>query len=336
MNSFFAFKISFPYFISILFLSILSTYFVTDFLGSKKIKESENEILAANSCDPSLKRLNGYDYVKPLLFVDNNCNAAYLNSVIEGVNTVIEKSKKEEDLTSASVYLKDFSTNEIVSINENEKYKPGSLMKVPELITLLLMNEKNPGFLDKKLVYDRVVNSDKKPEYLSKSIQLGHSYTVRELMTYMIEYSDNNATILLNSVLDVTLFKKVFTDLGLESPDWNSPNYFVTVTDYSKFIRTLYNASYLTINDSEYATKLLSKCNFKDGILKGLPENTKVAHKFGEAGDAKEKQLTETAIIYLKDKPYMITIMTKGKDFAKLAEVIKQISFVTYQNMLSI
>lgn len=335
MNSFFAYKLSFPYFISIIIFSILSTYFVTDFFVSKK-KETEKELLANNSCDPKVKRLDGYEYIRPLLFVDKDCNVAYLNSVNESISKVIEKYKNEGTLNSASVYLKDFSTDEIISINENEKYKPGSLMKVPELITLLLMNEKNPGFLDKKILYNQVISVDKKPKYVSKSIELGHYYTVRELITYMIEYSDNNATLMLNSILDVNLFKKVFTDLGLESPDWNSPNYFVNVIDYSKFIRALYNASYLTINDSEYATELLSKCNFKEGILKGLPENAKVAHKFGEAGDANEKQLNETAIIYLKDKPYMITIMTKGKDLSKLSEVIKQISYVTYQNMLSI
>jgi beta-lactamase class A len=148
MNSFFAYKLSFPYFISIIIFSILSTYFVTDFFVSKK-KETEKELLANNSCDPKVKRLDGYNYIRPLLFVDKDCNVAYLNSVNESINTVIEKCKKEGTLNSASVYLKDFSTDEIISINENEKYKPGSLMKVPELITLLLMNEKNPGFLDK-------------------------------------------------------------------------------------------------------------------------------------------------------------------------------------------
>jgi beta-lactamase class A len=56
-------------------------------------------------------------------------------------------------------------------------------------------------------------------------------------------------------------------------------------------------------------------------------------HKFGEAGDANEKQLHESAIIYLDNNPYLLTIMTKGNDMKKLPDVINQISALIYQNM---
>ena len=84
---------------------------------------------------------------------------------------------------------------------------------------------------------------------------------------------------------------------------------------------------------SEIATKLLSQCDFKEGMLAGLPINTKVAHKFGESGTPQEQQLSESAIIYLNDNPYAITIMTKGKDYKQLPQIIKEISNATYQFM---
>ena len=98
-------------------------------------------------------------------------------------------------------------------------------------------------------------------------------------------------------------------------------------------MRTLYNASYLTVEDSEFANKLLSQTNFKDGIYSSLPANTRIAHKFGESGNQTEKQLHESAIVYLNDNPYLITIMTKGNDINKLSEAIREISALAYQNV---
>jgi beta-lactamase class A len=98
-------------------------------------------------------------------------------------------------------------------------------------------------------------------------------------------------------------------------------------------MRGLYNASYLNNKNSEFATELLIKCNFKNGIVSGMPSSTKIAHKFGESGDAREQQLNESAIIYLNNNPYIITIMTKGKDYKQLPTIIKEISNATYQFM---
>jgi len=249
------------------------------------------------------------------------------------VYQLIENYKKNKVITSASVYLKAYSTNDWTSINPDEKFKPGSLLKVPELITFLRMNEIKPGILDKVILFDKPFDSAKKPEFVSKSIQLGQKYTVRELLTYMIAYSDNNATYILNTLIDVDVFKKVFTDLDLPAPDWNASDYPLTASDFSLFMRALFNASYLTIEDSEFATKLLSKSDFKEGILKSLPPSIKAIHKFGEAGDLVEKQLHESAVIYLDNSPYLVTIMTKGNDMKKLPEVISQISSLIYQNM---
>ena len=98
-------------------------------------------------------------------------------------------------------------------------------------------------------------------------------------------------------------------------------------------MRAIYNAAYLTAEDSEYAGELLSQCDFKDGILSGLPPNTRVAHKFGESGNQIVKQLHESAIVYLYNQPYLLTVMTKGNDNKKLSLLIKEISQTVYNDM---
>jgi beta-lactamase class A len=329
-------SIPLPYFIGTLLILGSLTIIATSSYN-KKINDKKMEDLVSNSssCNYTVKRLNGYKFINPLLFVDNSCESEVLNPIKQSLNSYIEINKKSGDLMAASLYLKEFNTNDWTCINENEKYKPGSLLKVPELITFLKMNEVTPGLLNKEILFDRYLISDKKPVFISKSIQIGQKYSIRELLDYMITYSDNNATMLLNNIIDVKIFQSVFTDLGLQAPDWKAGHYPISVKEYSLFMRALYNGAYLDIKDSEFATKLLSKCDFKDGIMKGLPANTRIAHKFGESGDAIEKQLHETAIIYLDGKSYLLTVMTKGKDNKKLAEIISHISTLVFQDMIN-
>jgi beta-lactamase class A len=149
----------------------------------------------------------------------------------------------------------------------------------------------------------------------------------------MIKYSDNKATILLESNMKSEVLQKLFTDLGLEAPNIYATQYFFTTSQYSLFIRAIYNACYLSINDSEFAAKLLSECNFKDGIVSGLPKGTPIIHKFGESGNQVEKQLHESAIIYANNKPFLLTIMTKGKENKTLSRLIKEVTNTVYTEM---
>jgi beta-lactamase class A len=328
-------QLSLPYIIGITLFTAVITFVVTSYIDDKKQNILEGKLEANNSCNYSITRLNGFKYVKPLMFVDEPCEGSILSSTEQEITTIIENYKKFNGVTAASVYIREYNNNKWIAINDDVKYEPGSLFKVPVLITYLKMNEKNPGLLDKEITFNQHFIVDKKVAFKDKGIEFGKTYKVRELLRYMIQYSDNNATILLNNNIDSNVLIKLFSDLGLEKPQIKASHYYFTVREYSLFMRALYNASYLSIDDSEFAGELLSKCEFKEGIRLGVPSNISIAHKFGESGNPSEMQLHESAIVYLKDKPYLITIMTKGKDNKTLSKLIGEISSVTYKNMLS-
>ena len=105
------------------------------------------------------------------------------------------------------------------------------------MIAFMRMNEKDPNTLNKKITFTHEFTTGKNPVFLSKSIQLGKSYTIQELLKYMISYSDNNATMLLNENLDLETFGKVFTDLGIEKPDWNAGQVSISAKDFSLFMK---------------------------------------------------------------------------------------------------
>jgi beta-lactamase class A len=287
-------------------------------------------------CTPEAKRLNGYAFIKPLLFTDKQCQAERLMPLKNEVSEVLNNYKLSGSIQSGSVYLRQLNQGDWITAGDDEKYYPGSLLKVPELITFLKMNEKAPGLLDKKIAYTEPLNLPKHAVYVSKSIEIGKTYSVKELLYYMIAYSDNNATMLLNQRMDMDIFKKVFTDLGLSQPDLTKNDIPLTPKEYSYFMRVLYNASYLNTEDSEFCTELLSHSDFVSGMINGLPKGTKVVHKFGEAGDGVNAHFSESGIIYIQNSPYLLTVMLKGKDNKVLPSVVSDISRKVFETISSI
>ncbi len=327
-------KIPFPIAILMTFGGIIISFFLASWL-EKKPGDIVEPIVdnTIQRCKSELVRLNGYQFIRPVLFKQDECEAQNLMPVKAEIATMISSYEKSGIVSNASVYLRQLSQGDFMLIGEEQKYNPGSLLKVPELITFMKMREKDPGLLDKKIAYTSPLVLPKQAYYLSKSIEVGKSYTIRELLYYMIAYSDNNATMLLNQRMDLNVFKKIFTDLGMQDPDMTKNDIPISVRQYSLFMRVLYNASYLSIDDSEYCTELLSHSDFDKGLINGLPKTVKVAHKFGEANDGVDAHFSESGIVYLNNTPYLLTVMTKGKNNTLLPGVISDISKKVYELM---
>jgi beta-lactamase class A len=249
------------------------------------------------------------------------------------IEQVIQDYKKQNKLNGASVYLRDFRLGEWTLIGENERFAPGSLIKVPIMMTYLKAYEHDTKILDQKFVFNTPFEGIPIQNIKDRSIEMGKEYSVKELLKYMIAYSDNNATAILANNINFEVYKKVFTDLGLPEPKIQDSNFSISAKEYSIFIKALYNASYLTIDNSELGASLMGECTFKDGLSKGFPSDTKFAHKFGETGNALERQLHESGIIYLKNDSYMLTVMTKGKDLGQLSSILAAISKLVYDEM---
>ncbi len=288
------------------------------------------------SCGTVSHRLEGYKYIKPLLYGDKTCESGNYAGLKMQLEDAIKKFKEAGTLDDVSVYLKVFGKGEYMSINENTPFHPGSLIKLPILITFMVMEEKTPGILNKKLLVTVPPGGVPRQTYNSNQVVPGRSYTIKELLKYMVSYSDNNATYVLNNNVDLDAFRKMFSDFGIVVPDVKDMNYTISAKDYSAFLKVVYNAGYLTTANSEYVAELLAECDFKDGIQKGLPVNTPIVHKFGEWGDKHNPeihQLSESGIIYMDNAPYLLTVMTQGKDVKKLPEVLNKISEITFRNV---
>jgi beta-lactamase class A len=331
-------KIPFYYFVVCILVTAAATWFIVgkaNKVPAAQIAASQSQSDAPSDCEFDITRLSGYKYISPLVSAAQECEAKRLAPLKLNIMDYIDYEQKAGNLQEASVYLRVLFNDDWININPKATFHPASLLKVPQLITYLRMAEKDPGLLNKKYLFVKHGEEYPVQYYSAKTLQPGHTYSIKELFHFMIAYSDNYANMELIKHMDMEMFKKTFTDLKLVAPDMTDQNYQMSSKDYSKFLEALYNAAYLNIEASEYASELLTEASFKDGIVKKIPSTIKVAHKMGEWGDGSSIELHDCGIVYLNNNPYLMTIMTRGRDMAKLSETVSNISKMAYDAMVA-
>ncbi len=284
------------------------------------------------------KHQAGYTYIKPLLTCSLELrDYKKVESLEKELRSVIDKETETKKITNLSLFFHDLDNGSWIAINRNDKFSPASLLKVPIMIAYFKLAEENPDLLQKELLVVDEINNSLKPNIIpEKRVEPGKVYTIEELIKYAVNYSDNVAANTLLANISVKDMEKIYNDIGLNPPGYGEPENFMSVFEYSSFFEILYNASYLNKNMSEKALEILASTRFDFGIEGGVPEDGKVANKFGERVLEDQRQLHDCGIIYRPKGAYLLCIMTRanledGADFTELAEIIKTLSFKTYQ-----
>lgn len=317
-------------------------HFATQNAGNKKLSDgSEHQevfVKVVRASDQSL--------VCPLLFVEIESEKV-LDPLKIKIQNYLAQKKLENAFSSASVYIKDLNAGIYLNINPDSLYDPASLLKVPLLMVYLKQAGTRPDLLKKKLLFSKISNDTAEKIVPDKSLTRGVSYTVEELLHNMIVYSDNEAFwMLCDNIGDVDRkIKALDAELGIPEI-YDTKNYaeseerfIASASSIAHYFNVLYNASYLNKEMSEYALDLLTKSNYKNGIVKHLDPGITVAHKFGErtrssmlSGRQMEVQTEfhEFGIIYLKDRPYLLGVMTRGTQPEAQQTMIRDISSIVF------
>jgi len=285
-----------------------------------------------------IRKESTFNFISPLLECDSSIseNKQSIN-LKKNLQTIVDENTQKGNIEIASIYYRDLNNGPWIGINEKEKFIPASLIKIPTMIAYFKEAEENPQILSQKITYQQNIDFIQQQNYPpEQSIQKDQEYSIEELIEKMIVYSDNASYKLLLANINKKIFLQTFKDLGINnnlSLNQNDEN-FITVKDYASFFRVLYNASYLNEYLSEKALYLLSQSTFKDGLVKPLPSNIIISHKFGERAffDYNQKQLHDCGIIYKNSNPYLLCVMTKGKNFEKLTKIIQDISLTVYNS----
>jgi beta-lactamase class A len=300
---------------------------------------SRHETSPPTAAGPREMRQGGYRLINPLLECEIAMTAFeqselshFEGQIQETVKGLVESGRAH----SISIYFRDLNNGPWFGINERERFAPASLLKLPVLIAYLRIAQDDPSIL--KQSYPMIPEALQIPEYdfpNRRKLIPGRSYRVEELLQQMIVQSDNQAYRLL--VRDPELhFARPFRDLKIPVPSDNKAGDFMDVKTYGAFFRILFNASYLSPEMSEAALQLLSQSEFTHGLRDGLPAGVVVAHKFGihvssQAAPAQAlSEFHDCGIIYYPKRPYLLCVMSRGDDVAKLIGSIREVSKSVY------
>ena len=313
---------------SIIFLTGVLLGVVTAFLFAQKAADADPAV-------PLRKKSGNLVFTSPLLAVGDLKKFRDYKTLETHIGNLVEERVAEKKAEKVSVYFRDLLRGRWMSVNEDLYFNPASMLKVSLLIAYFKAAESNPALLEDLIVYggdDRLDignESNSSPQPITK----GKEYSVQDLLTRMIVYSDNNAKNLLFAALNKNSIKDVFTDLAFPE-SFDATDNTMSAKNLSLFFRVLFNSTYLNENFSEEALRILRQTKFKDGLVGGVPNKITVSHKFGHAlvndqGTVKS-ELHDCGIVYYPSHPYLLCVMTKGKDPIELESVIQDISAAVY------
>jgi beta-lactamase class A len=304
--------------------------------GLDKLKEEDGIF------DPYVKyqlREGGYyKFINPLL----ECEVAKgtidskKQNFEKELGSLVEKEIAEGKLSKMSVYFRDLNNGPTFGVNEDEPFLPASLLKVPVMMAYFVYAENDPAILNKEILFEKKIELAPGAQFIkpSQEIQVGNIYTVEQLIEATIKYSDNQAVFLLYDNLPGQQFFELYQLLGVDDSVLKESEGTLSVKQYSRFLRILFNASFLNRYYSEKALKLLSETEYENALVAGLPKGIVVAHKFGESGfQERERQLHDCGIIYYPNHPYLLCLMSRGKELSGLESSISDVSRFVYQKI---
>lgn len=282
-------------------------------------------------------RLGGYSFINPLLECEVGDRISFPDShSMQGIlESAADAAKRRGGVQAMSVYYRDLNNGPWAGVNIDEPFAPASLLKLPTVIAWLKVAEIDPRVLQARITYEGLGDANAAQAFRPASrLVPGASYSIRELMERSLVFSDNSADLLLAKHLATEQLTRAYTDLGMQTAETRTGQDIISARQYATFFRVLYNASYLQRDLSELALSMLSRAEFRLGLVAGVPAGTPVAHKFGERTfPGGLVQLHDCGIVYHPRAPYLLCVMTRGKSMADLLAEVRGVSRIVFEEI---
>lgn len=308
-------------------LVLLLIIFLLSFLLLKNYKENNKDIIT---------RDKGGDFklINPILDCEESSQDA--NSIVPyyKISHEVNNLKYKYKVNNVSLYFRDLNNGPWVGINEKAVFSPASLLKTPVVMALFKYAEDNPDILKKKVLISKsdIQKDINQNIAFSNTLEGENYYTFNQIAESVIQKSDNVGVGVILENIPIKKVEEVFYSIGVPYKDIYT-EVELRVKDYAGFFRVLYNASYLNREMSEKLLEMLSKSEYRDGLVSGVPSDILVAHKFGERVIDDARQLHDCGIIYHPTNPYILCVMTKGDNFNNQELLISELSNYIYKEV---
>lgn len=225
-----------------------------------------------------------------------------LLTTVQPVREELRAIFEKEWLDSTSLYFEYINTGANISINPDVRILPASLIKVPLAMAVMKKIERGDWELYNELI---MMKEDRDTEWGDVyKHPIGTPITVQNLIEEMLLHSDNTAYRILYRNLSLDEVKDVFSALGLD--DFFDQEWKVTAKEYTRLIRSLYTANYLTPEHSQFLLDVLSRTDYDDYLWQGILDEAWFAHKIWE--NESKTVILDAGLVYIRNRVYLISM----------------------------
>lgn len=238
-----------------------------------------------------------------------------------------------------AIYLKDLRTGRTWARHPDDLFPAASLIKVPVLIAAFYKIRDGQLMLDERLQItrrNRVGGSGSlkwRPD--------GTRLTVRELLVYMINESDNTATQMLLDRIGMGYVQQQFPRMGLlytgiyqegmsiKGGRVAHENY-TTAREMSMLMEKIYRGEAVDKPSSELMLDIMKKPKaVASRMAKGMPAGWELAHKTGLLRQA----CHDSGVFLTPNGDYVMTVLTgQNRSYSQAKNLITKLAHVTFAN----
>lgn len=231
--------------------------------------------------------------------------------------------------------IKNFKNGKEILHNENISVPSASLIKIPIMGEVLRQVKEGKLSLGQKITVSRDV---KVPFSILTILEDENSYTLKDIITFMIVQSDNTATNILIDLAGMDKINEFIKSIGLTNTSLQRKmmdskaveegrQNWTSALDVSKILELIYKGDLVDHNSSKLMVDIMK--NQLDGrmMMADIPDDTVVAHKSGDLTGINH----DVGIVYLKDRDYIFSVLTWNADNENLArQTIGKMSKIVY------
>lgn len=244
----------------------------------------------------------------------------------------IEAAVARHEVERVGLVWQDLSSGETLAYQADQRFRSASLLKVPLLMAWLKKAQGDPEVLDQRLTWPTGAHDGRERLDAPGALAAGQAYSVADLIERVAIHSRNDARFLLKQALPAGELERAYALLGIDVQVDAAQDNHVTTADMAKLLLALHQATYLDRKHSDRLLDLLARSTYRDGLVRGLPAGTRVAHKYGVRVDRQalpgkaETQLHDCGIVGSGEKAYLLCVMTAGRDLQRQATVLARLA----------
>lgn len=280
-----------------------------------------------------------YPFLAKRLFAENQ------NDIVINFNPLREslRAYPAANGLNMGIYFEYLPSGTSIGVNEKEIFFSASLIKIPVVMRTYRLIEEGSLRADQEVTVEQ--------KFIDKNFGTlwekgpGAKVTVNELIVKTLTESDSTAYNILGDITQshekteggTRLTSDVYNYLDIPF-DRIGNQYGISPKAFGSVLRSLYLSAYLPYQTSNHILELMSQSTFKKWLPEPIPQDVKVAHKYGVyVGDISAQLVhSDCGIVYYPKRPYLLCVMINTGDKMVAEQNIRAVSKLAFDFVKSV